>query len=170
MEEQAWPHQGVDAMSEEPERGFAEKLNRLFETVRPDPAHEYSNEQVASAIRGSGVSISQSYIWQLRKGKKVNPTLRHLQALGAFFGVSTAYFVDDAATARIEEQLSVLAAEQARLHEASQGSDVKLMAMRAGQLSQKHRKQVMDLLDVVYRLEQAERGPGRNDGLNRPGS
>ncbi|WP_281287925.1 hypothetical protein [Streptomyces roseicoloratus] len=34
---------------------------------------------------------------------------------------------------------------------------MKLMAMRAGQLSPEHRKQVMDLLDVVYRLEQAER-------------
>jgi hypothetical protein len=31
------------------------------------------------------------------------------------------------------------------------------MAMRAGQLSTERRKQVMDLLDVVYRLEQAER-------------
>ncbi|MEV7559278.1 helix-turn-helix domain-containing protein [Streptomyces sp. NPDC048331] len=157
-------------MPEEPEHGFADKLNRLFETVRPDPAHEYSNEQVASAIRGTGVSISQSYIWQLRKSRKSNPTLRHLQALAAFFGVPTAYFVDDAATARIEAQLAALAAEQARLHEASQGSDVKLMAMRAGQLSHKHRKQVMDLLDVVYRLEQAEGAPGQDDGLNRPGS
>ncbi|GGT71589.1 helix-turn-helix domain-containing protein [Streptomyces atratus] len=157
-------------MPEEPEHGFADKLNRLFETVRPDPDHEYSNEQVASAIRGTGVSISQSYIWQLRKSRKTNPTLRHLQALAGFFGVPAAYFVDDSATARIEEQLLALAAAQARLHEASQGSDVKLMAMRAGQLSQKHREQVMDLLDVVYRLEQAEGGPGQDDGLNRPGS
>jgi transcriptional regulator with XRE-family HTH domain len=160
----------MDAMPEESEHSFADKLNRLFETIRPDPAHEYSNEQVASAIRDSGVSISQSYIWQLRKSKKTNPTLRHLQALAGFFGVPTAYFVDDSTTARIEEQLSALAAEQARLHEASQGSDVKLMAMRAGQLSQKHRKQVMDLLDVVYRLEQAERGFGQDDDRNRPGS
>ncbi len=161
----------MDAVPENADHSFADKLNRLFKTVRPDPAHEYSNEQVASAIRDTGVSISQSYIWQLRKSRKTNPTLRHLQALAAFFGVPTAYFVDDEAGARIEKQLSALASEQARLHEASQGSDVKLMAMRAGQLSQEHRKQVMDLLDVVYRLEQAERGgaPG-DDGRNRPGS
>ena len=31
------------------------------------------------------------------------------------------------------------------------------MAMRAGELSDERRKQVMDLLDVVYKLEQAER-------------
>ncbi|MEG8279523.1 helix-turn-helix domain-containing protein [Streptomyces sp. AHA2] len=158
-------------MPENADHSFADKLNRLFETVRPDTTHEYSNEQVASAIRETGVSISQSYIWQLRKGRKTNPTLRHLQALADFFGVPTAYFVDDVAGARIEEQLSALASEQARLREAAQGSDVKLMAMRAGQLSQEHRKQVMDLLDIVYRLEQAERGgtPG-DDGRNRPGS
>ena len=153
----------VDAMPGDTGRSLADKLNRLFATVRPDPAREYSNEHVAAAIRATGVSISQSYIWQLRKGRKTNPTLRHLQALAEFFGVPTAYFVDDATTDRITEQLNVLAAEQARLHEASQGSDVKLMAMRAGQLSQEHRKQVMDLLDIVYRLEQAERGHPRKD-------
>ncbi|MEU3371262.1 hypothetical protein ABZ734_12410 [Streptomyces sp. NPDC006660] len=35
---------------------------------------------------------------------------------------------------------------------------MKLMAMRAGELSPERRKQVMDLLDVVYKLEQVERG------------
>ena len=58
---------------------FANKLNRLFATVGPGSndrhqrRREYSNEHVASEIgRLSGVSISQSYIWQLRKGKKDN--------------------------------------------------------------------------------------------------
>ncbi|MFK0049004.1 helix-turn-helix domain-containing protein [Streptomyces sp. NPDC090741] len=145
-------------------QSLADRLNHLFARVRPDLHHEYSNEHVAAAIRRSdaGVSISQSYIWQLRNGRKSNPTLMHLQALAGFFGVPTAYFVEDEAADRITEQLELLASEQARLHEASQGNDVKLMAMRAGQLSPEHRKQVMDLLDVVYRLEQAE-------GTMRPG-
>ncbi|MEU5809089.1 MULTISPECIES: helix-turn-helix domain-containing protein [unclassified Streptomyces] len=140
-------------------QSLADRLNRLFATVRPDPHHEYSNEYVAAAIRQSeaDVSISQSYIWQLRNGRKSNPTLMHLRALAGFFGVPTAYFVEDEAADRITKQLELLASEQARMHEASQGNDVKLMAMRAGQLSPGHRKQVMDLLDVVYRLEQAER-------------
>ncbi|SMF77023.1 helix-turn-helix domain-containing protein [Streptomyces sp. Amel2xC10] len=146
-------------MSDRAGQNLADRLNQLFATVRPDPHHEYSNEYVAAAIRRStaDVSISQSYIWQLRNGRKNNPTLKHLQALAGFFGVPTAYFVEDEAADRITEQLEALASEQARLHEASKGNDVKLMAMRAGQLSPEHRKQVMDLLDVVYRLEQAER-------------
>ncbi|MFI9226889.1 helix-turn-helix domain-containing protein [Streptomyces rimosus] len=150
-------------MPEDAERSLSAKLNRLFASVRPDPAHEYSNESVAAAIRDTGVSISQSYIWQLRKGKKTNPTLRHLQALARFFGVPTAYFVDDTAGAALDGRLSALVAEQARIGEALQGSEVRLLVLRAGQLSQARRKQVMDLLDVVYRLERAEHGNRQGD-------
>jgi transcriptional regulator with XRE-family HTH domain len=138
---------------------LADKLNHLFRQVRPRGGQEYSNEQVASAISAGGVTISQSYIWQLRKAKKDNPTLRHLQALADFFGVPAAYFFDDDVAGRVNQQLELLKAEQARLTELAGSSDVQLMAMRAGELSAKGRKQVMDLLDVVYQLEQTKRGP-----------
>ncbi|MDQ1018108.1 helix-turn-helix domain-containing protein [Streptomyces afghaniensis] len=144
-------------MSHEAPGSLAEKLNRLFATVRPDGGHEYSNEQVAAAIRETGVHISQSYIWQLRKERKTNPTLRHLQALADFFGVPAAYFFDDRVTERVEGQLEALVAEQNRMAEMVENGDVKLMAMRAGELSPTRRKQVMELLDVVYKLEQAEK-------------
>ncbi|GHD65996.1 hypothetical protein GCM10010317_066620 [Streptomyces mirabilis] len=143
-------------MAEGANRSLADKLNELFANVRPDVGHEYSNEQVAAAIRGTGVTISQSYIWQLRKGVKNNPTLKHLEALAGFFGVPAAYFLDTETNNRVAEQLKLLAETQARLADSSPESDVKLMAMRAGHLSGERRKQVMDLLDVVYRLEQAE--------------
>ncbi|WP_330305256.1 MULTISPECIES: helix-turn-helix transcriptional regulator [unclassified Streptomyces] len=143
-------------MADGADRSLADKLNELFANVRPDVGHEYSNEQVAAAIRGTGVTISQSYIWQLRKGIKSNPTLKHLEALAGFFGVPTAYFLDTETSNRVAEQLNVLAEAQARLADSSPEGDVRLMAMRAGQLSAERRKQVMDLLDVVYRLEQAE--------------
>ncbi|TCO62444.1 helix-turn-helix domain-containing protein [Actinocrispum wychmicini] len=137
---------------------LADKLNHLFTQVRPRGGQEYSNEQVASAITAKGVTISQSYIWQLRKAKKDNPTMRHLQALADFFGVPAAYFFDDDVAGRVNEQLAALKAEQARLTKLANSSDVQLMAMRAGELSAKGRKQVMDLLDVVYQLEQTKRG------------
>ncbi|HZZ51363.1 MAG TPA: XRE family transcriptional regulator, partial [Pseudonocardia sp.] len=48
--------------------------------------------------------------------------------------------------------------------ELNEGHDqVAVMAMRAGELSPERRQQVMDLLDVVYRLEQAERGARSTD-------
>src|SRR5205085_1911330 len=96
---------------------FAEKLNYLFATVTAQEGREHSNEQVASAITAGGVSISQSYIWQLRKGIKDNPTVKHVQALADFFGVPPAYFFDEAVTDRVGQRLAQLKVEQRRLTE-----------------------------------------------------
>ena len=139
-------------------RSLADKLNYLFANNTPRDGQEYSNEHVAAAISGQGeVKISQSYIWQLRKSKKDNPTYKHLQALAGFFGVPVSYFFDDEVTDRVDEQLDRLRSEQSRLNELVGSSDVQLMAMRAGELSPHRRRLVMELLNVVYREEQAER-------------
>lgn len=138
-------------------RSLAGKLNYLFARTTTRGGQEFSNEQVAAAIVATGVTISQSYVWQLRKGKKDNPTFKHLQALAAFFGVPVSYFFDDEMTDRVDEQLEELKAEQDRLNEIMGRSDAQLMALRAGELSPEGRRQVMDLLDVVHRLEQAEK-------------
>jgi transcriptional regulator with XRE-family HTH domain len=141
-------------------RSLADKLNHLFANATTRRGQEYSNEQVAAAIVATGLTISQSYIWQLRKGKKDNPTFKHLQALAAFFGVPVSYFFDDEVTDRVDQQLEELCVEQARLNEIMGSSDAQLMALRAGELSPEGRRQVMDLLDVVHRLERVERGTG----------
>ncbi|TWP51028.1 helix-turn-helix transcriptional regulator [Lentzea tibetensis] len=142
------------------ERSLADKLNQLFALHTSRSGQEYSNEQVAVAIADTGVTISQSYIWQLRKAKKDNPTFKHLQALAGFFGVPVSYFFDDTVTDRVNEQLERLRSEQVRLNELTKGSEAQLMAMRAGELSPDRRRLVMELLDVVYRQEKAERGEG----------
>ena len=141
-------------------RSLADKLNHLFAHHTPRNGQEYSNEHVAAAISARGeVTISQSYIWQLRKSKKDNPTYKHLQALAGFFGVPVSYFFDDEVTDRVDQQLELLRSEQTRLNEIAGRSDVQLMAMRAGELSPHRRKLVMELLNVVYRADKAERGP-----------
>lgn len=148
-------------LSEQKARSLADKINHLFEAIRRDDGQEFSNEFVAAAICESGeTTISQSYIWQLRKGKKTNPTISHLQALADFFGVPVTYFFDDEVASKVERRLET---QQARVSEAIGSGDVRLMAMRAGELSPRGRKQVMDLLDVVYRLEQAERRGAATD-------
>jgi enoyl-[acyl-carrier-protein] reductase (NADH) len=58
----------------------------------------------------------------------------------------------------VSAQLAALEAERQRRAIDADREDVRLVAMRAGELSAERRKQVMDLLDVVYKLEQAERG------------
>ncbi|MQA10401.1 MAG: XRE family transcriptional regulator [Pseudonocardiaceae bacterium] len=146
-------------MVEQASRSLAEKLNYLFASQVSQDGQEYSNEHVATAITTQGdAKISQSYIWQLRKAKKDNPTYKHLQALAGFFGVPVSYFFDDEVTDRVNQQLQSLKSERVRLRELAGDSDAQLMAMRAGELSPHRRQQVMELLDVVYRLEQAERG------------
>jgi transcriptional regulator with XRE-family HTH domain len=89
-------------------RSLADKINQLFRTVHPRNRGPYSNEEVASAIRDSGESMSATYLWMLRRGERTNPTMRHLQALAGFFGVAPAYFFDDAVTRRTDRDLELL--------------------------------------------------------------
>src|SRR5438270_311624 len=94
-----------------PRRTLAHKLERLFHTMHPKDRGEYSLEEVAEGIRQrGGPTISATYIWQLRKGLKDNPTKKHLEALADFFGVSPLYFFDDEAAARIDAELRLLIA------------------------------------------------------------
>jgi hypothetical protein len=79
------------------ERAFAERLDRLFRAPG-DP----SPEDTARAIHdGGGPTISASYFWLLRTGKKANPTLAHLTAVAGQFLVPPAYFFDDALAAGV---------------------------------------------------------------------
>ncbi|MER6668279.1 helix-turn-helix domain-containing protein [Amycolatopsis japonica] len=145
---------------DEPGRSLAEKLDHLFAHVTRRNGGEFTYEEVASAITAEGVTISQSYVWQLRKGKKDNPTLKHLQGLADFFGVPVTYFFNEDVSDRVDRQLAYLRAEQARLRELADTDEVRLMAMRAGELTTDRRELVKNLLDVVWRDQQAMRERG----------
>ncbi|AIG75348.1 hypothetical protein ED92_33490 [Amycolatopsis sp. MJM2582] len=145
---------------DEPGRSLAEKLDHLFAHVTRRNGSEFTYEEVASAITAEGVTISQSYVWQLRKGKKDNPTLKHLQGLADFFGVPVTYFFNEGVSDRVDRQLEYLRAEQARLRELADTDEVRLMAMRAGELTTDRRELVKNLLDVVWRDQQAMRERG----------
>src|SRR3954454_4461418 len=111
-------------------RDLAAKVDHLFRTVRPRGGGEYSFEDVAEAIRAKGgPTISATYLWQLRKGKRDNPTKRHLEALAGFFGVPPAYFFDDASAERIHAELALLSVLR--------DAPVRQIALRATGLSPK---------------------------------
>lgn len=125
-------------------RTLADKLDHLFRTVHPGRG-EYSHEEVAATIRARGVTISHTYIWQLRKGLRDNPTIRHLAALAEFFGVPVAYFISDADTARIDGELALLSA----LRDAS----VRKVALRAAGLSAESLGTITEVIERVRQLE-----------------
>jgi transcriptional regulator with XRE-family HTH domain len=128
------------------QRTLAEKLDYLFKTVHPKNRGEYTYEEVASAIQESGgPTISASYIWTLRKGKKDNPTMKHLEALAGFFGVAPAYFFNDESSERIAEQLSLLASMR--------DSNVREIALRASGLSPETLKTIKGFLERARTLE-----------------
>lgn len=128
-----------------PRRSVAEKLEHLFRTVS-GPRGEYSLEEVATGIRErGGPTVSASYIWQLRKGVKDNPTKKHIEALADFFGVPASYFFDDDAAGRIEAELEMLAA----LRDAG----VRRVAMRAVGLSPQSLEAIQTIIESVRQVE-----------------
>jgi transcriptional regulator with XRE-family HTH domain len=127
-------------------RTLAEKLDYLFKTVHPKNRGEYTYEEVAQAIQESGgPTISASYVWTLRKGKKDNPTMKHLEALAGFFGVVPAYFFNDELSERIAAQLALLASMR--------DNNVREIALRASGLSAETLEAIKGFLERARTLE-----------------
>jgi transcriptional regulator with XRE-family HTH domain len=125
---------------------LADKLDRLFKTVRPRDGGEFTFEEVAEGIRRrGGPTVSATYVWQLRKGLRDNPTKKHLEALADFFGVAPSYFFDDGAAARIDRELQLLAA----LRDAG----VRRLALRARGLSPESLTTIASMIERVRQLE-----------------
>jgi transcriptional regulator with XRE-family HTH domain len=89
---------------------LTQRLDFLFETVHPKERGPYSYQEVADGILGTvgpdpdgTAPVSASYIWNLRAGRKENPTRRHIALLAAFFGVSPMFFFEDEYEISIEQ-------------------------------------------------------------------
>jgi transcriptional regulator with XRE-family HTH domain len=149
----------TDPEEPSPARSLADKIDHLFKTVHPAGRGEYTYKEVADSLRAGGdPAISASYVWQLRKGIKDNPTKKHLEALSAFFGVPPAYFFDDTVTARIDAQLALLAAMR--------DAGVEHVALRAAGLSADSLGAITGIIEHARRLEGLPDGPG---GLGQDG-
>ena len=141
-----------------PRPTLAEKINRLFEVMHPRDRGRQSNEEVAAAISArGGPTISASYLWLLRTGKRDNPTVHHLEALAEHFGVTGSYFFDDDVAAEVERELDLI--------RAMRDAGVKQLALRASGLTP-------DVLSAIaLMVEQARKAQGLPDlasDSNRP--
>ncbi len=139
-----------------PGNSLAGKLNHLFMRVRPAGRDRYTSEEVARAITASGIPISGSYVWLLRKGKRDNPTLRHVEGLARFFGVPPAYFFDDDVTEAVDAELS--------LRVALQDAEVQRITLGAAGLSERSLKSIGDVIARVRELEGLSR---ESSGVDR---
>jgi transcriptional regulator with XRE-family HTH domain len=125
---------------------LAHKIDKLFQVVRRPNHESYSNEEVARACReATGETFSATYLWQLRTGRRDNPTKRHLEALAQFFQVPPAYFFDDEQGASIAEELELLGA----LRDAG----VRDVALRAVNLSPDGLTTISDMIEAIARRE-----------------
>ncbi|MEV7599019.1 XRE family transcriptional regulator [Kitasatospora sp. NPDC089797] len=132
--------------------GLAARIEALFHTVRRPDREQYTNEEVARACReATGESFSTTYLWQLRTGRRDNPTKRHLEALAQFFQVPPAYFFDERQGAEIAKELALLGA----LRDAG----VRSLALRAVGLSPEGLDTVSELVDVIARRDSARKRP-----------
>lgn len=151
---------------------LADKLDRLFATVpNPETGRPYSNPAAAAAIarmvaelpeaERDGRSISQTYIWQLREGRRSNPTVKHLESLGALFGVGPDYFLNESVYRRVDRELT----DRQRMRE--QG--VEQFAFRARELSPAGFAAVQAALEHARALEGLPPASGSDDPAG-PGS
>ena len=132
---------------------LAEKIETLFDVVRRPNRELFSNEDVARACRErSGESFSATYLWQLRTGRRDNPTKRHLEVLADFFHVPVAYFFDDDQGAAIAKELELLGALR--------DAHVRSLALRAVNRP-RGMGTVSDMIDVIARREK-EPAAGRD--------
>ena len=126
---------------------LAQKLDRLFATVHPPGRGPYSNAEVAGALQRDegGPTVSATYLWQLRKGLRDNPTKAHLEALARFFGVNPGYFFDDTSADDVDAQLAILAAVR--------DSGVRAIALRSAGLSATSLAAIRSMNESARQLE-----------------
>ena len=105
--EQTHSGQERDLPGAEPGQGVAERLNWLFDRIRPGadelgpgetPGRKYTNQEIANKINddhGSPTTISRQQISKMRNGEAEDPRMGHCAALSRAFGVNPGFFVDD---------------------------------------------------------------------------
>jgi len=145
----------------------AARLNELFATVTWTDRHgrkrEYSTPQVANAISDDpshDTKVSRVYLATLRSGANANPTVAVLKAIAKFFDerrgagtvpITASYLLGEEDDDEARELRRKLADRQ-----------VRMIAMRAGDMTPALRRQVLQMLDI---LDQSA-----DPGLTQPGA
>ncbi len=136
---------------------IARRLDHLFATVHPPGRGPYTLREVADAINEAAGTqlISYTYLSQLRRGQRTEPSHSRLAAIARFFGVDVRYFSDEETARRTDDELEFLAAMR--------DSGVRAVAIRAAGLSDTSLQAVKALIENARKLE-------RLDDVDEPGA
>ena len=93
---------------------FADRLNRLFETVYPPGRGPHTSAEVIAALKAEGITMSAPYLSQLRSGNRTTPSAATMAALANFFRIKPDYFTDDEYFEKLDRELTWLAQMRAR--------------------------------------------------------
>jgi len=150
----------VAEMPQAPGGRLADRLDDLFRTVHPKDRGPYTPAEVAEAVNEAAGErvISSTYVWQLRTGRRDNPTQKHLSALATFFGVSPMYFFEETEADRGTVPPELVAALK--------DDDVRDMALRATGLSERSLRAIKDMIESARTVE----GLAVEDHRSRPGN
>ncbi len=139
-----------------PDRGFlARRLGHLFATVHPEGRGPYKDREAAEQINASAGEqlVSPTYLWQLRTGKRTDPSLRRASAIAAFFKVKLDYFNER----RPEDKPSRW---QLALAQALIKVPIQRLAIRADGLSPRALTAVAHLVESLREIEGLREGDG----------
>lgn len=121
-----------------------QRLNHLFDTVRPDGpgGRPYRNAEVVEAVneQAGREVISRAHIGRIRSGERPNPSHVVVVALAQFFGVPVDYFSDSDTAERVDGQLE--------LAKALQDTGIARMATRAAGLSPESLRTIMAVVEA----------------------
>lgn len=143
---------------------LAHKLDRLFATIHPRDRGEFTYREVEAGVRElvsktgeTEGSISASYVGQLRKGRRANPTVKQLHHLAAFFNVPMTYFVGTPAQVEaIDAQMALVQVEaidaQTALMQAMGNHGLRDLAMRISALTPEGLRAVVDYVATLENM------------------
>lgn len=134
---------------------FAERLNKLFDTVHPPGRRSHTNAEVADALTNSGHPISKPYLSQLRSGQRTNPSNDTMAALARFFKVKPDYFVNDVYAAKIDHDLNLLSQLQ--------GYHLRRLSSRAFDLSEESQNLLATMAAKLRASEGLPAAPDTDD-------
>jgi transcriptional regulator with XRE-family HTH domain len=128
---------------------LARRLDHLFRTVHPAGRKGYTPAEVAAAVNeAAGERVtSGTYLWQLRTGRRDNPTYKVILGLADFFGISPTYFFEDAAVDR--------GAMPPEVEAALRDDKVRDIALRAAGLSERSLQVISETISLARERDQA---------------